>query len=94
MNSPTKVLLLFTNYNHWLFLLFFNFTQAQTEFFNSKINLFENKLEDFYSSFSIDNAQVYFNANDYQVYAYDKKTGDLNSSYYKANKSNNPPKSL
>jgi len=66
---------------------------AQTEFFHSKINFSENQLDNFYSSFSIDSTQVYFNANDYYVHAYDKKTGILNWSYYAANKSNNAPKS-
>ena len=66
---------------------------AQAEFFHSKINFSEDQLDNFYSSISIDSAQVYFNANDYYVHAYDKKTGVLNWSYYAANKSNNAPKS-
>jgi len=78
-----------------LIVLFFSISvAAQTEFFHSKINLSENKLEEFYSSFSIDDAQVYFNANDYQVYAYDKKTGDLNWSYYSGYKTNTAPISV
>lgn len=64
---------------------------AQTEFFHSKINLPESQLDHFFSSFSIDSTQVYFNANDYYVYTYDKKTGILNWSYYLANKTNNAP---
>lgn len=64
---------------------------AQTEFFHSKINFSKSQLEQFYSSCSIDSSQVYFNANDYYVYVYDKKTGNLNWSYYLANKTNNPP---
>ncbi len=64
---------------------------AQTEFFHSKIPFTEEHLSKFYSSFSIDSSQVYFNANDYYVHAYDKKTGVLNWSYYLANKTNNAP---
>ncbi|TDE53076.1 PQQ-binding-like beta-propeller repeat protein [Flavobacterium sp. GT3P67] len=73
-------------------LLLGNIAVAQTEFFNSKIPFSENQLSNFYSSISIDSSQVYLNANDYKIYAYDKKTGALNWSYYVANKSNNAPK--
>jgi hypothetical protein len=66
-------------------------TWSQTEFFNSKITFSESQLNKFYSSFSIDSSQVYFNANDYYVHAYDKKTGALNWSYYLASKTNNAP---
>lgn len=75
------------------FLAYSTITNAQTEFFHSKINFSENQLDNFYSSISMDSTQIYFNANDYKVYAYDKKTGILNWSYYAANKSNNAPKS-
>lgn len=74
-------------------LAYSTITTAQTEFFHSKINFSESQLDNFYSSISMDSTQVYFNANDYKVYAYDKKTGVLNWSYYAANKSNNAPKS-
>lgn len=50
---------------------------AQTEFFKSKIIFSESHLLEFYSSFSIDSNQIYFNANDYELYAYSKKTGSL-----------------
>jgi hypothetical protein len=40
----------------------------------------------------MDRTQVYFNANDYYVYAYDKKTGVLNWTYDSYFKSNNAPK--
>lgn len=86
-NIPPSVLkLLF-----WAILLYSNTSFAQTEFFHSKINFSENQLDKFYSSFSMDSTQVYFNANDYYVYAYDKKTGILNWSHYLAKKSNNAP---
>lgn len=65
---------------------------AQTEFFHSKINFPDSQLENFYSSISIDSTQVYFNANDYKVYTYDKKTGTLNWTYDSYFKSNNAPK--
>ena len=64
---------------------------AQSVFFNSKITFSENQLDNFYSSLSIDSTQVYLNANDYYVYAFDKKTGVLNWSYYLANKTNIAP---
>ncbi|HSD14394.1 MAG TPA: PQQ-binding-like beta-propeller repeat protein [Flavobacterium sp.] len=65
---------------------------AQTEFFHSKINFSKDQLDKFYSSISIDGAQIYFNANDYTVYAHNTKTGILNWSHYSGNKSNNAPK--
>lgn len=81
----SKVILCFTC------LLFSNSILSQTEFFNSKIDFPTEQLDNFYSSISMDNTQVYFNANDYYVYAYDKKTGLLNWSHYLAKKSNNAP---
>lgn len=66
--------------------------QAQTQFFKSKIDFSENQLSKFFSSFSIDSTQIYFSANDYTLYAYNKKTGTLNWSSNISNKSNNPPK--
>lgn len=74
-----------------LFIFSFN-SWSQTEFFHSKINLAQSKLDDFYSSINVDSTQVYFNANDYKVYAYDKKTGILNWTYVSYFKSNNAPK--
>jgi hypothetical protein len=72
-------------------LLYSTTTIAQTEFFNSKIQFSDDNLSHFYSSFSIDSSQVYFNANDYYVHAYDKQTGILKWSYYLANKTNYAP---
>lgn len=72
-------------------LIYSNATTAQTVFFNSKINFSESQLDKFYSSFSVHSSQVYFNANDYYVYAYDKQTGVLKWSYYLANKTNTAP---
>ena len=73
-------------------LMSYNASFSQTEFFNSKILIPENQLGDFYSSIGIDSTQVYFNANDYKVYAYDKKTGNLNWKYNSYYKSNSSPK--
>ena len=73
-------------------ILNFNPLSAQTESSNSKIEFSEIQLSNFYSSFSIDSSQVYFIANDYNIYAYDKKTGALNWKYYLANKTNTTPK--
>lgn len=75
----------------FLCLIYSTTTIAQTEFFHSKISFSESNLEKFYSSFSVDSSQVYINANDYYVHAYDKQTGILNWSYYLANKTNNAP---
>lgn len=75
------------------FFLFSAFALAQTEFFNSKLLFSQDNLADFSSSISIDSTQVYFNANDNNIYAHDKKTGNLNWLYYSGSKSNNAPKS-
>src|SRR6187551_683033 len=74
------------------FFLFSTIAFAQTEFFRSKLLLSEDHLKDFYSSISVDSAQVYFNANDNNIYAHDKKTGILKWTYYSGSKSNNAPK--
>jgi hypothetical protein len=73
------------------FFLFSTIALAQTEFFRSKLLLSEDHLTDFSSSICIDSTQVYFNANDKNIYAHDKKTGNLNWSYYSGAKSNNAP---
>ncbi|WP_131494738.1 PQQ-binding-like beta-propeller repeat protein [Flavobacterium enshiense] len=72
------------------FLMGFN-SKAQTEFFASKISFSERNLSDFYSSIAVDSSQVYFNANDYRLYAFDKKSGNENWQFYLANKSNKAP---
>jgi hypothetical protein len=73
--------------------LIFSFkVNSQTPFFTSNVNLSENELSNFYSSFSIDNSQVYFNSNDYYLHVFDKKTGNLNWSYNISKKSNETPK--
>ena len=92
MHSPKHIPITVSKFIFWSVLFYFNNFFAQTEFFYSKINFSENQLDKFYSSFSIDSTQVYFNANDYYVYAFDKKSGKLNWSYYSGNKSNTSPK--
>ncbi|MEY3499234.1 MAG: hypothetical protein RL308_903 [Bacteroidota bacterium] len=81
-----------TKFLTFILLVFSVTTWAQTEFFNSKIRITANQLSDFYSSICVDSTQVYFNANNYTVYGYDKKTGVLNWSHYSGTKSNNAPK--
>ena len=51
------------------FLMHSSISFSQTEFFNSKIKFSESQLKKFYSSCSVDSAQVYFNANEYYVHA-------------------------
>ena len=63
------------------FILIFDNSSAQSEFFNSKIQFTKDNLANIVSSFSIDSTQVFFNSNDYNIQAYDKKTGVLNWSY-------------
>jgi hypothetical protein len=91
MDSSKHIPLTVSKFIFWSILFYFNNSFAQIEFFCSKTNFTENQLDKFYSSFSLDSTQVYFNANDYYVYAYDKKTGNLNWSHYLANKTNTAP---
>ncbi len=69
-----------------------NASFSQTVFFKSSINYSNEQLAKFYSSFSIDSSQIYFNANDYKIYAINKKSGKTAWSYYVSNKTNNSPK--
>ena len=78
------------------FLIFITFifslsTWSQTEIFNTKINFSESDLEEFYSAISIDSQRVYFIANNYTLYVYDKNTKQLLWKDYAGNKSNNAP---
>jgi hypothetical protein len=68
-------------------------TSAQREFFKSRQhNTHENleSLENFNSSISLANDLILFNANDFNVYAYDKNSGDLVWRYPSRYKSNIP----
>ena len=75
----------------YVIFLFTNNTVAQTEVFKSNLYISEDNLSNFYSSISSDSTQIYVNANDYYLYAFDKKTGTVNWSHYLANKSNKTP---
>ncbi|HQZ25295.1 MAG TPA: PQQ-binding-like beta-propeller repeat protein [Flavobacterium sp.] len=81
-----------TKFLTFIVVFFYGNIWSQNEFFHSKINLPQSQLENFYSSINVDSTQVYFNANDYKVYAYDKKTGNLNWKYNSYYKSNSSPK--
>ena len=63
------------------FILIFNNSSAQSEFFHSKIQFTQDNLANIISSFSIDSTQVYFNSPDFNIQAFDKKSGVLNWSY-------------
>ena len=59
-------------------LLFVSATgYAQKEFFRSQQEFTKDQLSKFISSITIHDDLVIFNANDYQLYAYNKKDGSL-----------------
>jgi hypothetical protein len=64
---------------------------SQTVIFKSEIFLTEEQLNNFITSFTFDCNQIYFNANDYNLYAFDIKTGTLKWQQHVANKSNFAP---
>ena len=58
--------------------LFFATTgYSQKEFFRSQQVFTQDQMSNFYSSITIHNGLVIFNANDYHLYAYNKKDGSL-----------------
>ena len=60
------------------FLLFFTTAgYSQKEFFRSQQVFTEEQMSNFYSSVTIHDGLVIFNANDYHLYAYNKKDGSL-----------------
>ena len=67
--------------NHFftfIFLLFFTIpVYSQKEFFRSKQIFTEEQMSKFYSSVTIHEQMVIFSANDYHLYAYNKKDGSL-----------------
>ncbi len=72
-------------------ILFFASTAySQKEFFRSRQVFKKELLDNFYSSVSIYNDLVLFNANDHYLYAYDKNDGTLKWSYETSYKSNIP----
>ncbi|MFZ1453284.1 MAG: hypothetical protein WAT20_11310, partial [Ferruginibacter sp.] len=60
-----------------IFMLIVTSAFAQKEFFRSQQVFTKEQLNNFYSSATIHNDLVIFNANDYQLYAYNKKDGSL-----------------
>ena len=62
----------------FLFLLFVTTTAfSQKEFFRSQQTFTKEQMSSFYSSVTIHDSLVIFSANDYQLYAYNKKDGSL-----------------
>jgi PQQ-like domain len=62
----------------FLLLLFISITGfSQKEFFRSQQVFTKEQLSNFYSSITIHEQMVIFNANDYHLYAYNKKDGSL-----------------
>src|SRR6187431_3398200 len=54
---------------------------SQKEFFRSQQVFTDKQLASFYSSITLHNDLVLFNANDHHLYAYNKKDGSLQWSY-------------
>ena len=76
----------------FLFLLFVS-TSAfpQKEFFRSQQVFTKEQLSSFYSSVTIHDGLVIFNANNYTTYCYNKKTGKQVWLFNTNQKSNTPP---
>lgn len=55
---------------------------SQKEFFRSQQVFTEGQLDKFYSSITIHDSTILFNANDYHLYGYNKNTGNLKWKYY------------
>lgn len=91
MNILLKSIINLSNVLFFCFLLHFNATFAQNEFFNSKLLIKDNQANYFYSSLSVDSTQIYFNAINFNVYAFNKKTGALNWLHYSGHISNHSP---
>lgn len=73
-------------------LVFFCSTAfAQTEVFRSKINFSPSDLNNFYSTVAVNENRVFFIANNYTLYAFDKKTNQLEWQSYAGYKSNQGP---
>lgn len=60
-----------------IFMLIVTSAFAQKEFFRSQQVFTKEQMNNFYSSATIHNDLVIFNANDYHLYAYNKKDGSL-----------------
>ncbi len=75
----------------FLFLLFITSTgYAQKEFFRSQQVFTAEQMNEFYSSVTLHDSLVFFNANDYTLYAYNRTGGSLKWSYKTSYKSNTP----
>lgn len=74
-----------------LLILGINIISAQKEIYKSKIEFIPSELNNFYSSITSDENQIYFIANDYHVHAINKETGEKKWSYYLASKTNLSP---
>jgi outer membrane protein assembly factor BamB len=64
-----------------IFLLIGSASFSQKEFFRSQQVFKEGILDKFYSSITIHDSIILFNANDYHLYAYNKNNGSLKWSY-------------
>ena len=64
-----------------IFLLITSASFSQKEFFRSKQVFNEGQLDKFYSSITIHDSLILFNANDYHLYAYNKNNGSLKWAY-------------
>ena len=71
--------------------LIHTFGYSQKEFFHSEQKFTEKQLNAFFSSVSVDSSHIYFIANDYFLYAYDRQTGQQKWSTSLNYKSNIPP---
>ncbi|MEO6542068.1 MAG: PQQ-binding-like beta-propeller repeat protein [Ferruginibacter sp.] len=60
-----------------ILLLFSTATFAQKEFFRSQQVFTHDQMNEFYSSITMHDSLLIFNANDYHLYAYNKKNGSL-----------------
>jgi hypothetical protein len=65
-------------------------TCAQKEFFRSQQTFTREQLSEFYSSITIHDSLLLFNANDYHLYVYNKNDGSLKWSYRTHHKSFKP----
>ncbi len=71
----------FSLFSIYFFLFCILPVQAQKEFFRSQQVFNEGQLDKFYSSITIHDSIILFNANDYHLYAYNKNNGSLKWAY-------------
>lgn len=74
-----------------LFCFTASLVEAQTPFFKSEVTISEEQLDGFFTSFTYDDDQIYFIANDYHLYAFDMKSGNLKWQYSLSYKSDLTP---